>query len=283
MKSQFDSALSATQLRVPACAIPGSSRGMLQPRPALRSHVEQVRESELDIERANRRFADANAADVVRWVDRCFRGATAVASSFGADSAVMLHLVTQVIPDVPVLLIDTGYLFPETYRFAERLRERLGLNLVVRSAGITTARQEALHGRLWEQGKGGRHRYLRMNKVEPMKRALEELGIQAWLSGIRATQTEHRSSLSKVVWQDGRVKVHPILDWTRAQVDAYLHEHDLPRHPLVAQGFRSIGDWHSTAPVAADEDERAGRSLGEGQECGLHVGGNAREGSHGSA
>lgn len=214
---------------------------------------------------------NGSATDVVRWLTQRFSGRLVLSSSFGADSAVMLHLVTQVLPTIPVLMIDTGYLFPETYRFAEQLRERLNLNLVVRSARCSAARQEALYGRLWEQGDAGLKRYLSLNKVEPMKQALQELGAEAWIAGVRAAQTEHRQGLRKLDWQDGRIKAHPILDWSDEQVDAYLREHDLPRHPLYAQGFRSIGDWHSTRPVSEGEDQRAGRLLGEGQECGLHV------------
>jgi phosphoadenosine phosphosulfate reductase len=224
-----------------------------------------------DIDRVNRVLASADAIDVVRWAERCFPGSVVLSSSFGADSAVMLHLVTQVVPNIPVILIDTGYLFAETYRFAELLRHRLNLNLVVRSANCTAARQEAVFGRLWEQGEEALRRYHHLNKVEPMDRALRELRARAWLSGIRAEQTEHRRTLPKVAWQDGRVKVHPLIDWTKDRVSDYLEQHKLPRHPLYEQGFRSIGDWHSTVAVDEEvEDDRAGRRLGENRECGLH-------------
>lgn len=225
-----------------------------------------------DLERVNRALANADAMDVIRWAERCYPGSLVMSSSFGADSAVMLHLVTRVVPNIPVIFIDTGYLFPETYRFAEQLRQRLDLNLVVRSANCTAARQEALFGRLWEQGEEGLEHYHQLNKIEPMDRALRELGARAWIAGIRGDQTEHRRSLPKVAWQDGRVKVHPLLDWTKERVDEYLAEHQLPRHPLYEQGFRSIGDWHSTRSVEEGEDDRAGRALGSKRECGLHVG-----------
>jgi phosphoadenosine phosphosulfate reductase len=226
---------------------------------------------EAEVVDLNRSLAHASAEDVIRCAHKRFGRGLVLSSSFGVDSAVMLHLVTQSVPDIRVILIDTGYLFAETYRFAEELRERFNLNLVVYGPQMTPARQEALHGQLWEQGEVGVKRYLTMNKVEPMQRALNELGVTAWLAGLRANQTEHRQGLERVGVQDGRVKIHPILDWKRDQLDAYLTEHNLPRHPLFAQGYRSIGDWHSTIPVSAEDDDRAGRFLGTKKECGLHL------------
>ncbi len=213
----------------------------------------------------------ASAEEVIRWAHRRFGRQLALSSSFGADSAVMLHLASSIVPGIKVIFIDTGYLFPETYRFAEELERRFNIDLQVYAPKITPARQEALYGELWEQGEEGVRRYLAINKVEPMQRALQELGIKAWMAGLRATQTEHRRQLTKVGLQDGRVKLHPILDWDRAQIDAYLKTHDLPRHPLYEKGYRSIGDIHSTIPVGSGEDERAGRFLGQKKECGLHL------------
>jgi len=212
-----------------------------------------------------------SAEDLIRWGAKQFGRGLVLSSSFGADSALMLHLATSIVPGIRVVFIDTGYLFPETYRFAEELRERFDLELVVYGAKLSSARQEALYGNLWEQGDEGVRRYLQMNKVEPMQRALSELRVGAWLAGLRADQTEHRQALAKVGFQDGRVKIHPILDWSKEQIEDYFSTHDLPRHPLYAQGYKSIGDWHSTIPVAPGEDDRAGRFLGAKKECGLHL------------
>ncbi|MCA9530280.1 MAG: phosphoadenylyl-sulfate reductase [Myxococcales bacterium] len=214
---------------------------------------------------------EATAEQLIAWAHHRYGERLVLSTSFGATSAVMLHLVSRAAPGIPVICIDTGYLFPETYRFAEELRERLGLNLRYYGSPISAARQEALYGRLWEQGDEGVKRYLRMNKVEPMQRALVELGAEAWLAGLRSDQTEHRAGLPRVGMQDGRVKIHPILSWSAADVDAYMDEHDLPYHPLYAKGYRSIGDHHSTLPVTADMDPRAGRMLGKKRECGLHL------------
>lgn len=211
------------------------------------------------------------AEDLVRWAGKRFGSSLVLSSSFGADSAVMLHLVCSLIPGIRVVMIDTGYLFAETYRFAEDLQARLHFDLRVFAPQMTAARQEALYGQLWEQGDEGIRRYLEINKVEPMNRALREMGAKAWLAGLRSEQTEHRRGLSSVVVQDGVTKIHPLLDWSRAQMDQYLEDHQLPKHPMVAQGYRSIGDWHSTIPVLPGDDERAGRLLGTKKECGLHL------------
>lgn len=224
----------------------------------------------LQLDHVNLQLRDKPAEDIIRWAGDAFGAGLAMTSSFGAQSAVMLHLVTRIIPDLPIILIDTGYLFPETYHFVQDLTKRLSLNLKVYSPRVTPARYEALHGRTWEYAEGLSH-YHEVFKVEPLQRALEELNVTAWLAGLRADQTEHRATLRPVEKQDGVYKVHPILSWSRKDIGAYLAKHDLPYHPLVEKGYASIGDTHSSRPIVEGEDERAGRFGGFAQECGLHI------------
>ena len=238
--------------------------------PAARSPVTQEGPA-LDLTVVNANLADAPAVEVVRWAADAFGDGLILTSSFGAQSAVMLHLVTRVVPDVPVVLIDTGYLFPETYRFVRSLKDQLKLNLKVYTPRMTSAWMESMHGKLWEQGGVGLDRYHRIVKVEPMQRALEDLGTTAWLAGLRAEQTDHRATLRKVETDDGRYKVHPILDWSNRDVHMYLKEHDLPYHPLFHKGYQSIGDTHSTRPITGKMSARDGRFNGVKQECGLHL------------
>jgi phosphoadenosine phosphosulfate reductase len=234
--------------------------------------VEPLRQDlDLDLEAANRELDGAGPEVVVAWAAARFGGRLALSTSFGATSAVMLHLVARFAPATKIICIDTGYLFPETYRFADELTRSLGLEVRWYSAKISGPRQEALYGKLWEQGPEGVDRYLELNKVEPMERALKELGITAWMAGLRREQTEHRRALRSVVLQNGRIKIHPILSLTEAEIEAYMAEHDLPLHPLVAEGYRSIGDHHSTLPTTPDMDPRDGRVLGKARECGLHL------------
>lgn len=232
----------------------------------------QSEDSAVDVDRINAELADADAEEVVRWAAETFGERLVMTSSFGAHSAVMLHLASRVVPRIPVIFLDTGYLFPETYQFAEALTERLGLRLEVFGPRMTAARQEALYGRLWDGDEEELRRYQEINKIEPMQRALRELEAAAWLAGLRGGQTDFRAALRTVEPQDGVYKVHPILRWSKQDVADYLDLYDLPHHPLYAWGYRSIGDVHSTVPLDPDEvDDRAGRRLGEKRECGIHL------------
>lgn len=227
----------------------------------------------LDLAAINQDWGDAEASRLVHWGYDTFGDGLVLSTSFGIQSAVMLHLVTQVVPDIPVIWVDTGYLPGETYRFAEQLSSRLRLNLKVYQSPLSPARMEALHGRLWEQHDlQALNRYDQIRKVEPMQRALHELGATAWLTGLRADQTDHRKSLDRIGLQGGRYKLMPILKWTAKDVYTYLVAHDLPYHPLFDKGYVTVGDWHSSRPItAADSDERDTRFKGLKQECGLHL------------
>lgn len=225
----------------------------------------------VDTAHADRLLATMDAESRVAWTLEHFPGQTVLSSSFGAQSAVMLHMASRQQPDLPVVLVDTGYLFPETYRFVDQLTERLGLNLQVYRSQLSPAWQEARYGRLWEQGVDGLEHYNQMNKVEPMQRALSELGARAWLSGVRRGQASTRAERRFVETQNGRFKVHPILDWSDRDVFRYLTEYDLPYHPLWHEGYVSIGDVHTTRRLADGMDPEQTRFFGLKRECGLHT------------
>ncbi|MEM8810336.1 MAG: phosphoadenylyl-sulfate reductase [Cyanobacteria bacterium P01_G01_bin.38] len=228
---------------------------------------------ELDLVSINQKVNDVNAHELVSWATQTFSQGLVMSTSFGIQSAVMLHLVTQAAPDIPVIWVDTGYLPAETYRFAEQLTQRLDLNLQVYQSLMSPARMEALYGRLWDQHDvDALNRYDYLRKVEPMQRALKDLGATAWLTGLRAGQTNHRKTLDRVGFQDGYYKLLPILHWTSKDVYDYLTAHDLPYHPLFDKGYVTVGDWHSSRPLTADDgDERDTRFKGLKQECGLHL------------
>lgn len=229
--------------------------------------------TKLELSSINQELAMADAREIVAWSFSTFNKGLVMSTSFGIQSAVMLHLVTQIIPDVPIIWVDTGYLPAETYRFAEELTNRLQLNLHVYQSHLSPARMEALYGKLWEkEDLASLNLYDKIRKVEPMQRALKELGATAWLAGLRRQQTEHRQNLNFVALQGIHYKIHPIINWSSKDIYHYLTEHDLPYHPYFDLGYVSVGDWHSSRPmVANDENERDTRFHGLKQECGLHL------------
>jgi len=227
----------------------------------------------LDLEKVNLQLGNASATNLVQWAADTFAEGLVMSTSFGIQSAVMLHLVTRVLPNIPVIWVDTGYLPPETYQFAAQLTEGLQLNLKVYQSPMSPARMEALYGKLWKHNDvKALNRYDQMRKVEPMQRALRELKATGWLAGLRRDQTNHRQQLTRVNQQGEQYKILPILDWHSRDVYQYLTAQDLPYHPFFDRGYVTVGDWHSSRPLTAhDENERDTRFQGLKQECGLHL------------
>ncbi len=221
-------------------------------------------------EAANERLERLSAEDRLAWARESLPGEHVMSSSFGLQSAVMLHMVGRVVPDTPVVFVDTGYLFPETYRFVDELRERLDLDVRVFRPALSAAWQEARHGRLWEQGADGIEAHNRLNKVEPMRRALAELNAGTWFAGLRRAQSRSRRSLPVLEVKEGRYKVHPIIDWSDRDVHRYLERHGLPYHPLRERGYVSVGDMHTTRPWEPGMQDEDTRFFGLKRECGLH-------------
>jgi phosphoadenosine phosphosulfate reductase len=221
----------------------------------------------------NQSLEKQTAITRAEWAMENLPGKFVLSSSFGIQSAVMLHLLTQVDSNIPVLITDTGHLFPETYRFIEQLTDRLNLNLQVYQAKESAAWQQAKYGEEWATSDDTLKAYNRRNKVEPLERGLSELEASTWFSGVRRQQSAHRESLGVVSTLRGRYKVHPIIDWTNKDVYEYLTKHNLPYHPLWDEGYVSVGDVHSTRPLTLGMTEEETR-FGAGQrECGLHTDG----------
>jgi phosphoadenosine phosphosulfate reductase len=227
----------------------------------------------LDLETVNQQLVNTEGIELVKWGLKTFGDRMIMSTSFGIQAAVMLHLVTQVVPDIPIVWVDTGYLPAETYRFAEELTEKLQLNLKIYQSPLSPARMEAIQGKLWEKNDiEAFNLYDYIRKVEPMQRALKELNATAWLAGLRSDQTQHRKTLRKVALQEGVYKIHPILNWHSRDIYNYLTTYDLPYHPFFDLGYVTVGDWHSSRPLTADDtDERDTRFNGLKQECGIHL------------
>lgn len=218
----------------------------------------------------NASLAPLTAEQRVAWAFEHLPGEHVLSSSFGAQAAVSLHLVTRQRPDTPVVLIDTGYLFPETYRFIDELTARLALNLKVYQSPLSPERMEARHGQLWEQGVTGIDRYNQLRKIEPMQRALGELNAASWIAGLRRQQSRSRAVIDVLEQRNGRWKLHPLADWSDRDIGHYLSRHRLPYHPLWQQGYVSIGDRHTSHRWEPGMDAEDTRFFGLKRECGLH-------------
>ena len=227
--------------------------------------------SDVDLTTLNTELSVMTAVQRVEWAAGQFPSRIVLSSSFGAQAAVSLHLATSVQADIPVILVDTGYLFPETYNFIDELTNKLSLNLkIYRQDELSPAWQEARYGKLWEHGVKGLEQYNDMNKVQPMQRGLNELQAEVWIAGLRRSQSESRQNLPTLTTKDGRLKLHPIIDWTDRDVYDYLKKHDLPYHPLWHEGYVSLGDWHTSRKLTDGMSAEDTRFFGLKRECGLH-------------
>ena len=218
----------------------------------------------------NTSLDNMTALERVKWAAEHLESELVLSSSFGIQAAVCLHLITSVKADTPIILTDTGYLFPETYKFIDDLTKQLNLNLKIYSAEHSTAWQEARYGKLWEQGVEGLTQYNLINKVEPMKRALKELNAKTWFSGLRRSQSSTRGELPVLSIQNGCFKFLPIIDWSNKEVYYYLQDNGLEYHPLWEQGYVSVGDVQTSRPLEAGMSEEDTRFFGLKRECGLH-------------
>jgi len=219
-------------------------------------------------------FEDAHPRDVLSWaLERSGLERVAIASAFQAEGTIVMHLATQIRPDIPILFLETGYQFAETLAFKEQLAERLDLHVVDLVGDHTVASQAMELGpRLYERDP---ERCCELNKVRPMFEALR--GLDAWITAFRRGSSPTRATapfVQQYELEPGRwiVKVNPMAAWSRPQVWAYLKEHDLPHNPLYDLGYSSIGCAPCTRMRFADEPERAGRWAGLSKwECGIQT------------
>ena len=224
--------------------------------------------TQADADALNARFEGVGTVEMLRaLISEGILGRTAIVSSFGTESAVLLSLVAGVDPDLPVIFVDTLKMFPETDAYRIALLDRLGMHnrsVITPDPETIAARDET--GLRWSYDPDG---CCAIRKVEPLARAKQ--GLDSWISGRKAFQSQTRAALPRFEIEDGRLKVNPLGDWNKADLEAYFVEHDLPRHPLEAQGYLSIGCAPCTSIVKPGEDPRAGRWRGwDKTECGIH-------------
>ena len=221
-----------------------------------------------DADRLNTRFADVDVGDMLAQLLASGElGNIGVVSSFGTESAVLLHLAAEADPSIPVIFVDTLKMFDETLEYRETLIARLGLtttSVVQPNAQVLADKDES--GLRWSFDPDG---CCDIRKVEPLARAKQ--GLDGWISGRKAFQSVTRQNLPRFEVEDGRLKINPLGDWTKQDLEAYFEEHDLPRHPLEEQGYLSVGCAPCTSKVKPGEDPRAGRWRGwDKTECGIH-------------
>jgi phosphoadenosine phosphosulfate reductase len=223
------------------------------------TYVNDQAPSAEDLAAVSERFETAPASAVIRWAVDTFGDAVVLAASF--EDIVLIDLATKVAPGMEVVFLDTEAHFPETLSFVEEVRGRYGLRLTVTKPGPEAAGHPC-----------GSERCCQLRKVEPLRRALA--GKRAWLTSLKRSDGPTRADAPIVSWDAGfgLVKVNPLVTWTEEDIASYLADHELPVHPLVTRGYRSIGCAPMTRPVAEGEDARAGRWAGlDKSECGLHV------------
>ncbi|MBX7200658.1 MAG: phosphoadenylyl-sulfate reductase [Rhodospirillaceae bacterium] len=222
------------------------------------------------LELLNERYAETGPLSIISAIteEEFAPGKVALVSSFGTESAVLLHMISRIRPDLPILFLDTGKLFGETKRYRDQLAKLLGLT-DVRSVTPDPERIKDLDGKgvLWSQNP---NQCCEIRKVEPLARAVAPF--DAWFTGRKAFQAATRAKLPVLELAEGKFKVNPIVGWTKADIDAYFERYALPRHPLEADGYLSIGCMPCTSRVAPGEDARAGRWRGTDKvECGIHL------------
>ena len=216
----------------------------------------------------NARLREASPQEILAAAVERLGDGLALVSSFGSESAVLLHMAAQIRPDLPILFLDTGMLFGQTLDYRKALAARLGLTDVrdLRPQYQDLATQDP-SANLWRTDTDA---CCNIRKVLPLDRALGEF--DGWITGRKRFQGGSRLRLQVVEESQGKLKFNPLANWSKEQIEAYAAEHDLPPHPLVEFGYPSIGCWPCTKPVEAGEDQRAGRWAGQDKtECGIHM------------
>ncbi|MEM7464732.1 MAG: phosphoadenylyl-sulfate reductase [Pseudomonadota bacterium] len=233
-------------------------------------NLERQRDSALfDVDTLNEKYASSGSRRLLEAViDEYPDKRIALVSSFGANSVVLLHLVANIDPSIPVLFIDTGKIFGDTTTYRDEIAKSLGLtNIRIISPQQNVLKAVDPHGALWMSG---RDTCCSIRKVQPFAQALKDYDI--WISGRKRFQNGQRAELPLFELDGARMKINPLANWTKGDIDIYRNAFSLKQHPLVAKGYRSIGCEPCTTPVLGDEDERAGRWRGmDKTECGIHV------------
>ncbi len=229
----------------------------------------KAEETVIDLEKQNKLFETSIPQEILKWGWEHFGPDMALLSSFGTESVVLLHMVSETTPAMRVLFLETGYHFKETQDYKKLITEKFKLNIVELTAAMPRQEFIKTYGdNLYDKNPD---RCCEINKVEPLERALK--GLKAWVSGIRRGQGPTRKNIHILEeYEGGLYKLNPLTNWSSKEAWQYIKSHALPTHPLFDKGYMSIGCWPCTRPVLPGEDERAGRWAGRVKtECGIHT------------
>jgi len=227
-----------------------------------------------NLRKYNKELVDMKAQEMLTWGYKEFDNQFAITTSFGIQSSVVLNMVSKLClqKKIKIFWIDTGYLPPETYLYAEKLINDLSLEIEVLQSELSPARMETIYGKLWETNKeSDLDRYHQLRKIKPLENGLQKYNIHCWASGVRSSQTDNRNKMNFLDVIRQRLSLRPILNWTNKDIFYYMEENNLPAHPLFSKGYSSVGDWHSSSPDGNETKGRATRFKGIKQECGIHT------------
>ena len=226
------------------------------------------------IKKYNQELIDMTAQEILTWGYKKFDNQFAITTSFGIQSSVLLNKVSKLglQKKIKIFWIDTGYLPPETYHYAEKLIEDLSLKIEVLQSELSPARMEAIKGKLWETNKASDlDKYHELRKIKPLENGLEKYNIHCWASGVRSSQTKNRNEMKFIDLIRQRLSLRPLLNWTNKDIFYYMEENNLPQHPLFEKGYSTVGDWHSSGAENTDTTGRSTRFGGLSEECGIHL------------
>ena len=237
--------------------------------------IENIHEDiKTNLRQYNQELIDMKPQEMLTWGYANFDNQFAITTSFGIQSSVLLNMISKLClqKKIKIFWIDTGYLPPETYQYAERLIDNLSLEVDVLQSELSPARMEAIYGKLWETNKeSDLDKYHKLRKIIPLENGLEKYNINCWASGVRAGQTENRSKMRFLDIIRERLSLRPLLNWTNKDIFYYMKENNLPAHPLFSKGYSTVGDWHSSTPDGNQTKGRDTRFGGIKQECGIHT------------
>ena len=224
--------------------------------------TQPIKTNKYNLEKFNDELINLSSLEMIEWALKKFENNLAFTTSFGIQSSVLLHLIqsSSLKNEVKIFWIDTGYLPKETYLYANKLINKLSLNITILQSEISPAHMEAMYGKLWESNRvEDINKYHQIRKVDPLDNALKKYSINCWGSGVRAQQTTNRGKMKFIELIRDTLSIRPLLGWSQKDIFYYMEEKNLPQHPLFMKGYSTVGDWHSSSAESTNTKCRSTR------------------------